>query len=345
MVTEALIQCPNSNSSPDGISFKLLKAVSDLIISPLNTIFQHSLFEGIFPSVWKEATVIPLFKGKASRGDPSSYQPISLCQCIGKILELIVHTQLIKYIDDNQLLCSRQHGFVSGRSTLTNFLDSEAKICDIINSRHPYDILSFDFAKAFDKAPHHYVIEAATSFGICGKALEWLSSFLTCRTFRMRVGDVLSVSVNVTSGVIQGSTFGPVLYDIFIDSLLRKITFPSQAFDDDFKFIADVITHSKDIIQNEINIVADWADEKGTPLSKEKCCVLHCGPVQPYNVYHIKSTIIKATDTIIDLGIKRSCDGSYSEQCNNMILKATRTCGIIRHIFPLGHRNLLWPTF
>ena len=119
MVTEALIQCLNSNSSPDGISFKLLKAVSDLIISPLNTIFQHSLFEGIFPSIWKEATVIHLFKGKGSRGDPSSYRPISLCQFIGKILELIIHTQLIKYIDDNLLLCSRQHGFISGRSTLT----------------------------------------------------------------------------------------------------------------------------------------------------------------------------------------------------------------------------------
>ena len=101
MVTEALIQCPNSNSSPDGISFKRLKAVSDLIISPLNTIFQHSLFEGIFPSVWKKATVVTLFKGKGSRDDPSSYRPISLCQCIRKIHERIVHTQLIKYIGDN----------------------------------------------------------------------------------------------------------------------------------------------------------------------------------------------------------------------------------------------------
>ena len=169
---------------------------------------------------------------------------------------------------------------------------------------------------------HHnyrYIIEAATSFRICGKALEWLSSFLTCRTFRVRVGDALSVSVDVTSGVIQSSTLGPVLYDIFIDSLLRKITLPSQAFTDNFKFKADVITHSKDIIQNEINIVVDWADERGTPLSIEKCCVLHCGPVQPYNVYHIKSTVIKATDTIIDLGIKRYCDGSHSEHCNIMI--------------------------
>ena len=88
MVTEALIQCPNSNSSPDDISFKLLKAVSDLIISPLNTIFQHSLFEGIFPSIWKEATVIPLLKGKGSHGDPSSNRLISLCQCIGKFSNL-----------------------------------------------------------------------------------------------------------------------------------------------------------------------------------------------------------------------------------------------------------------
>ena len=115
MVTEALSQCPNSNSHPDGLSFKLLMTVGDLIIIALNTIFKHSLFEGICPTVWKEAFVIPLFKGKSSRGDLSSYRPISLCQCIGKILERIVHTQLINYIDDNQLVCSRQHGFISGR--------------------------------------------------------------------------------------------------------------------------------------------------------------------------------------------------------------------------------------
>ena len=161
----------------------------------------------------------------------------------------------------------------------------------------------------------------------------------------MRVGDALSVPVDVTSGVIQCSTLGPALCDIFIDSLLRKITLPSQAFANDFKFIADVITYSKDIIKNEINTVVDWADERGIPLSIEKCCALHCGPVQPYNVYHNKSSLIKATNNITDLAIKRSCDGSYLEHCNNMILKATRTCGMIRHIFPSGHRNLLWPAF
>ena len=119
-----------------------------------------------------KAAVISLFKGKSSRGEPTSYRPFSFCQAIGKILERIVHTQLVKYIDDNQLLCSRQQGFSLRRSTLTNLLDSQAKICDIVNSRHPFDILSLDFAKAFDKAPHRGVIDAATSFEICSKALE-----------------------------------------------------------------------------------------------------------------------------------------------------------------------------
>ena len=73
-----------TSASKPTVSTTLLRAVSDLIISPLNTIFQHSLFEGIFPTVWREATVILFFKGQDFRGDPSSYRPISLCQCTRK---------------------------------------------------------------------------------------------------------------------------------------------------------------------------------------------------------------------------------------------------------------------
>ena len=111
---------------------------------------------------------------------------------------------------------------ISGCSTLTNLLDSKAKICEIVNSRHPHDILSLDFAKAFDKTPHRYVIDAATSFGICDKALEWLLSILACRKFNVLVGDALSATVDITSGIIQGSTLGPALHHIFIDSTTAK---------------------------------------------------------------------------------------------------------------------------
>ena len=67
LIVEALHRCPNSNSCPDGLSFKLIKAVAKSIIAPLTIIFQHSLFEGTFPSAWKEAVVIPLYKGKGPK--------------------------------------------------------------------------------------------------------------------------------------------------------------------------------------------------------------------------------------------------------------------------------------
>ena len=51
IVDEALHRCHNSNSCPDGLSFKLIKAVAKSIIAPLTIIFQHSHFEGIFSSV------------------------------------------------------------------------------------------------------------------------------------------------------------------------------------------------------------------------------------------------------------------------------------------------------
>ena len=202
--------------------------------------------------------------------------------------------------------------------THVSILTSEAKIAEIISNGHPYDIISFDFAKAFDKAPHDKVVNAIAALGIKGRALEWLSSFL-------------APTADVTSGVIQGSTLGPVLYDIFIDSLLRKIKLPSQAFADDFKFIADVIAQPRVVIQAEVDTIVTWADDHGTPLSIDKCSVLHCGKNQPNNDYYIKSAALKSVDRVVDLGVERSADATYSAHCARVVAKATRVCGMIRH--------------
>ena len=96
-VAAALQSCPNSSSSPENISFKLLKIIGKYIVYPLDIVYQHSLFEGSFPRIWKHAAVILLFKGKSSRSSQANYRPISLCHCLGKLLERIVHPQLTIY--------------------------------------------------------------------------------------------------------------------------------------------------------------------------------------------------------------------------------------------------------
>ena len=86
-------------------------------------------------------------------------------------------------------------------------------------------------------------------------------------------------------------------------------------------------------------------DENDTPLSVEKCVVLHCGPRQPNNVYHIRDIVIKSFDNLFDLGTSRSSNCSFSDHCLAIANKASRVWGMIRHTFRSRHRNLLWPAF
>lgn len=345
LVLETLKTCSNSNSSPDGISYKLLKSISKHILRPLNIIFQQSLHSGIFPSVWKHSVVMPLYKGKGEKSQPTSYRPISLSSCIGKILEKIVQGQLVAYLNEHNLIHQNQHGFTTGRSTVTNMLTCDAQIADIIDSGHSYDIICFDFMKAFDKASHICVTSALARIGVTGSAFGWFSSFLTGRTQQVKVGQCYSSVVNVTSGIIQGSCLGPVLYTILIDPLIRKLRLPSAAFADDLKSVADVDITPQVQVQDNVDIVAQWAIDNDMPLSIDKCAVLHCGSKQQNSQYLLNGVIINSVNSFKDLGILRTTDGTYSEHCKAVAAKASRIAGAIRCSFQSKAPELMWPAF
>jgi ribonuclease P/MRP protein subunit RPP40 len=345
IVLEALARCPNTDSSPDGVSFKLLKSVARHIVRPLNIVYQHSLFEGTFPVVWKHAIIIPLYKGKGDRSSASSYRPISLCSCLGKLLEKIVHKQLLEFLANHCDLHPAQHGFTAGKSTLTNLLQFDAYVSDCISSNHAYDIIAFDFCKAFDKAPHQSVINAASSNGIKGTALKWLACFLTYRTQQVKVGKSLSTTSKVVSGVVQGSVLGPVLFVILTNSLLHSISLPLTAFADDLKLCADVTVHDQHAVQREIDKVANWAEQNSMPLSVQKSAVMHCGKRQPYHNYILSKQPMATADSITDLGVIRTTAPKYSEHCQAVALKAAKTANAICRAFRCRAKELMWPAF
>jgi hypothetical protein len=78
----------------------MLKAISEviMIMLPLLVIFQQTLSQGKFPSSWKKAKFVPVYKGKGERSLPFANRPISLCSCVGKLLENVVVEQLVKHI-------------------------------------------------------------------------------------------------------------------------------------------------------------------------------------------------------------------------------------------------------
>ena len=106
VVDEALRNCSASSSSPNGISYKVLKTVAQHLLAPLNIIFQQSLYADLFPATWKHAIITPLFEGRGDRSNPASYRPISICSCLGKLLERVMQMQLIEFLKFNETLLS-----------------------------------------------------------------------------------------------------------------------------------------------------------------------------------------------------------------------------------------------
>jgi len=104
-----LIKC--RSPGPDGVSGYILTNLANSIAYPIFNLYNKSLEEGVFPSIWKKSSVTPDFK-KGNKSNVENYRPISGLVQIGKLLEKLVLAQIIKPI--NYILDNSQHGFRSG---------------------------------------------------------------------------------------------------------------------------------------------------------------------------------------------------------------------------------------
>ena len=70
-------------------------------------------------------------------------------------------------------------------------------------------MIYLDFSKAFDKVDHQLLIKKLQRYGVSGKLLKWIESFLSNRMQKVAVDGCLSYVCRVLSGIPQGSVLGP----------------------------------------------------------------------------------------------------------------------------------------
>ena len=87
------------------------------------------------------------------------------------------------------MLSDKQHGFMRGRSCLSNLLETMDAVNDLLAEGGCADILYFDFSKAFDSVPHHRLLVKLKNFGIPDDILGIIENFLAGRSMRVKVGD------------------------------------------------------------------------------------------------------------------------------------------------------------
>lgn len=146
---------PFKASSPDNIPSVFYKNLSSTICLPLSILYNKSIHGGVFPSVWKISNITPTFKS-GNKSDVCNYRPISILAAASKVFERIVFNKLYQHVKN--YITPVQHGFVSGRSTLTNLLEYATHIADPILDGGQLDTIFTDFSKAFDQVSHNLLL-------------------------------------------------------------------------------------------------------------------------------------------------------------------------------------------
>ena len=74
---------------------------------------------GQVPADWKEANVVPVFKG-GCRNIATNYRPVSLTSQLSKVFETVFRDQVVEFLEVNELTRDSQHSFRRSSSCLTN---------------------------------------------------------------------------------------------------------------------------------------------------------------------------------------------------------------------------------
>ena len=180
---------------------------------------------------------------------------------VSRILEKIVHDQLMEFLKGQKRLCLNQFAFQKLHSTLTcllNVIDPWFK-----NSDEGKINLSIflDLKKAFDTVDHKILLSKLQEYGAEGASHGWFTSYLTNREQFCYFDGSTSSKSSIECGIPQGSCLGPLLFVLYINDFENclKSTIPNMYADDTCVNIAsENLNELLADLKNELENVSNW---------------------------------------------------------------------------------------
>ena len=160
--------------------------------------------------------------------------------------------------------------------------------------------LYFDFSKAFDKLRHSILVYELSLFGIGGNLLRLLDCYLSDRYQCVKVKGSYSTWQLITSGLPQGSIFGPLLFIAFINDFALCLSSSVFMFADDSK----ALNIDPCILQSDIEACLLWAEENSTEFNASKTELLIIGGMSN-NTTNLKfnDIVFSPVPLVKDLGL------------------------------------------
>ena len=209
-------------TGPDKVAYPMLKHLPRSATDFLLHIFNLSWSSHSFPSIWKTSSIIPIHKMGKPLDSPAFFRPISLTSCVSKLLERIILSRLLFFLESNSILSPRQAGFRPGRSTLDQILYLSQSISDGFNKPRPGSrtILStIDFSKAFDFVWHPALFHKLISAGLPLALLVGLNLSFLIGALLWSFKITKTVPFESVEVFRKDPFLSPVLFSLFINDL------------------------------------------------------------------------------------------------------------------------------
>ena len=301
----------------DNINNTLLKSISNEISSCITLIINQSISTGCYPENLKLAKVIPIFK-KNDKLEINNYRPISVLPVISKIFENVMHTQLLEYFTENNLLSSQQYGFRPNRSTELATLELMDRNIHHMNENHCPVNIYLDFSKAFDSLIYDILLSKLKHYGIQQNAP-------------------------------QGSVLGPLPFNIYINDITEASTkFDFIMYADDTTLTSTLenfgkLTNAASLereINEEISKVYCWLLSNKLTLNTAKSKFMiffkHLKVIPMLNLKIAGNTIEQVAEFNL-LGINIDQNITWKSHVTKTAIKISRVIGVLnklKHIFP-----------
>ena len=341
---------PNKATGPDDIQARFLKETAEELAPALSTLFQASLDQSKIPNDWRHAKVAPVFK-KGDRSKASNYRPISLTSICCKTLEHIMHSQILTHLEKQQILTDFQHGFRKRRSTETQLILTVQDLARGLDEGKQIDVILLDFSKAFDKVSHKKLLAKLEHYGIDGSYLGWVEDFLFNRTQTVVLNGRESDTVDVSSGVPQGTVLGPLLFLVYINDLPDCVNATARLFADDSALyrVIDSVEDAQSL-QQDLDRLQLWEAKWSMEFNPDKCEVIRVTNKRQAidTTYYIHDKALNRVDEVKYLGVKLHEKLQWKPHVNMITKKANSTRAFLQRNLrgcPLPVKNRCYTTY